>query len=118
MSNRSDDLISIVQRSYDLCAGLYEHVNRFPRAQRGLLGRVVLDDALQMLTLFTVANRRSQKSEALAEASGRLDALRMARRAHRPAVWRRGPRTQGIERAPWWLRNSTSVEYSACAVTQ
>jgi hypothetical protein len=32
------DLIPIVQRAYDLCVGLYAHVNRFPRAQRTLLG--------------------------------------------------------------------------------
>ena len=74
------DLIPIVQRSYDLCAGCYEHVNRFPRAQRTLLGRVILDDALQMLVLLTVANRRAQKVEGLAEASGRLDALRITLR--------------------------------------
>lgn len=36
MGRRAADLIPIVQRSYDLCAGLYEHVNRFPRAQRTL----------------------------------------------------------------------------------
>jgi hypothetical protein len=80
MSNRDMELIPVVQRSYDLCAGLYEHVNRFPRAQRGLLGRVVLEDALQMLTLLTVANRRAEKGEALAEAGGRLDALRITLR--------------------------------------
>ena len=39
------DLIPVVQRSYDLWADLYEHVNRFPRAQRTLLGRLILDDA-------------------------------------------------------------------------
>ena len=56
-STRSADLIPVVQKSYDLCAGIYEHVNRFPRAQRGLLGRVVIDDALRLLALLTVANR-------------------------------------------------------------
>jgi hypothetical protein len=55
-------------------------VNRLPRAQRTLLGRVILEDALQMLVLLTVANRRSQKSESLVEASGRLDALRITLR--------------------------------------
>jgi len=50
---------------------------RFPRAQRGLLGRVILDDALQMLVSLTVANRRTDKAETLREASGRLDALRI-----------------------------------------
>ena len=80
MASRGTDLIPVVQKSYDLCAGLYTHVNRFPRAQRGLLGRVILEDALQMLVLMTVANRRAKKGETLAEASGRLDALRITLR--------------------------------------
>jgi hypothetical protein len=41
MASRAGDLIPVVQRSY-------EQVNRFPRAQRGLLGRVVIDDALRL----------------------------------------------------------------------
>ena len=49
MRSREGELIPVVQRSYDLCAAIYEHVNRFPRAQRGLLGRVVIDDALRVL---------------------------------------------------------------------
>src|SRR5438046_116316 len=80
MAERASDLIPVVQRSYDLCAGLYKHVNRFPRAQRKLLGRVILEDALQMLVLLTVANRRTQKGDTLTEASGRLDALRITLR--------------------------------------
>jgi uncharacterized membrane protein len=80
MTDRQENLIPVVQRSYDLCAGLYEHVNRFPRAQRTLLGRVILENALQMMVLLTVANRRTQKGETLAEASGRLDALRITLR--------------------------------------
>jgi hypothetical protein len=46
MADRASDLIPVVQRSYDLCAGLYEHVNRFPRSQRTLLRPVILEDAL------------------------------------------------------------------------
>jgi len=42
-SEMASDLIPVVQKSYDLCAGLYTYVNRFPRAQRGLLGRVMLE---------------------------------------------------------------------------
>lgn len=76
MPGRATDLIPVVQRSYDLCAGLYEHVNRFPRAQRGLIGRVILDDALRMLSVLPAVNRRAEKSEGLSEARGRLDALR------------------------------------------
>ena len=55
-------------------------MNRFPRAERGLLGRVILEDALQMLVSLTVANRRLEKAETLREASGRLDALRITLR--------------------------------------
>lgn len=74
------DLIPIVQRAYDLCVGLYAHVNRFPRAQRTLLGRLILDEALRMLACLTIANRRAEKQASLAEASGRLDALRITLR--------------------------------------
>ncbi|MBM3668207.1 MAG: hypothetical protein FJW90_12210 [Actinobacteria bacterium] len=70
----------IIVRSYDLCAALYEHVDRFPRAQRTLLGRVILDEGLRMLTALSLANRLADKREALAEASGRLDALRISLR--------------------------------------
>lgn len=80
MSARKADLIPVVQKSYDLCAGLYAQVHRFPRVERGLLGRVILEDALQMLVALTVANRRSDKAETLREASGRLDALRITLR--------------------------------------
>lgn len=77
MRGRADEGAPIVGRSYDLCASLYEHVNRFPRAQRTLLGRVILDEGLRMLAALTLANRLTDKRQALAEASGRLDALRI-----------------------------------------
>lgn len=80
MGGHPADLIPIVQRAYDLCEGLYAHVNRFPRSQRTLLGRVILDDGLQMLVLLTVANRLAEKGARLTEASGRLDALRITLR--------------------------------------
>jgi hypothetical protein len=54
--SRDGELIPVVQRSYELCAAIYDHVNCFPRAQRGLIGRVVIDDALRMLALLTMAN--------------------------------------------------------------
>ncbi|MGH2603817.1 MAG: hypothetical protein ACRDJ9_31085 [Dehalococcoidia bacterium] len=76
MSRRNDDGAPIVVRAYDLCAALYAHVNRFPRAQRTLLGRMVLGEALRMLAALTVANRLVDKHQPLAEASGHLDALR------------------------------------------
>jgi hypothetical protein len=80
MTRADSDLIPVVQKSYDLCAGLYAHVHRFPRAERGLLGRVILEDALALLVSLTVANRRTEKAETLREASGRLDALRITLR--------------------------------------
>ena len=80
MGSRTTDLIPVVQKSYDLCADLDVHVNRFPRAQRGLLGRVILEGALQMLVSLAAANRRPDKAATLDEASGRLDALRITLR--------------------------------------
>lgn len=83
MSAHEDNLVPVVQKSYDLCTGLYGYVQRFPRAQRGLLGRVMIEDGLQMLVQLTLANRRSDKIPALEEASGRLDALRITARLSR-----------------------------------
>lgn len=80
MPRRTDPGAPIVMRSYDLCAELYQHINRFPRAQRGLLGRVILDEGLRMLAALALANRLADKTEALSEASGHLDALRIALR--------------------------------------
>ncbi len=80
MPNRPDGGAPIIGRAYDLCAELYEHVDRFPRAQRTLLGRVILDEGLRMLTALTLANRLADKREALAQASGHLDALRITLR--------------------------------------
>jgi hypothetical protein len=44
MGGRSEPGAPIVVRSYDLCAALYEQVNRFPRVQRTLLRRMVLHE--------------------------------------------------------------------------
>ena len=78
MALQAPDLVPALQKAYDLCADLYTHVNRFPRAQRGPLGRVILEDALRMLVSLTVANRRAEKAETLRDASGRLDAHYLA----------------------------------------
>ena len=59
---------------------MYEHVDRFPRAQRTLLGRVIIEHALELLGALTVANRLTDKREMLLEGSGRLDALRISLR--------------------------------------
>ncbi|MGH7477757.1 MAG: four helix bundle protein [Longimicrobiales bacterium] len=78
--SRPDPGAPIIVSTYDLCAELYVHVNRFPRAQRTLLGRMILDEALRMLAALTVANRLADRRGSLAEASGHLDALRIALR--------------------------------------
>lgn len=75
---RRDPGAPIVVSAYDLCAALYEHVNRFPRAQRTLIGRLILDEALGMMAALTLANRLADEREALEEGSGWLDALRIA----------------------------------------
>jgi hypothetical protein len=89
MADRASDLIPVLQRSYDLCAGLYEPVNRFPRAQRTLLGRVSLEDALQMLVLRTVANRRTEKRSISRRCSGSRCAItaRAKYRGSGRSVW-------------------------------
>jgi hypothetical protein len=37
-----EDLIPIVQKMYDFSAALYSSIDRFPRAQKTLLGREIL----------------------------------------------------------------------------
>jgi hypothetical protein len=59
MPNNSDSGAPIVVGSYDLCAALYEQVNRFPRVQRTLLGRIVLHEAL----LWAVSRSESQSDK-------------------------------------------------------
>jgi len=45
----ADDLSPIVQRAYDVAVALYDHVNRFPRAHKPLLGRELTGLALRLL---------------------------------------------------------------------
>jgi hypothetical protein len=114
----SSGLIPVVQRSYDLCAGLYGHVNRFPRAQRTLLGRMILDEGLRLLVLLTLANRRATRGESLEEASGRLDSLRISLRlAHRLGFLSNGGYAELSEVADevgrmlgGWLKHQKAVE--------
>lgn len=101
-SGRPDEGAPIVGLTYDLCGSLYEHVNRFPRAQRTLLGRVVLDEALRMLAALTVANRLADKREALAEASGRLDAVRIALRPATRLGFLSNPGYESLNGTAYW----------------
>jgi hypothetical protein len=82
----ADELIPIVQRAYDFAVALYGQVNRFPRAQKPLLGRELMGLALQLLVRLVTANRRRDKVPELEAASGTVDALRVTLRlAHRLA---------------------------------
>jgi hypothetical protein len=61
----ADDVIPIVQRAYDVAVALYGYVNRFPRMHKPLLGRVILDDGLQMLwssSPWPIVAQRSRRS--------------------------------------------------------
>lgn len=75
-----EDLIPIVQKTYDFSVALYSYVNRFPRAHKTLLGREILSLALRLLVQLITANRRANKVPGLQEASGTLDALRITLR--------------------------------------
>lgn len=70
MPGRGDEGAPIIVCSYDLCAELYQHTNRFPRGQRTLLGRMILDEAPLMLVALTVANRLAEKRESLPGGAG------------------------------------------------
>ncbi len=72
MRSRPDGGAPIIGRAYDLCAELYEHVNRFPRAQRTLLGRAILDEGLRMLAALTVANRLADKRDGTARSDATI----------------------------------------------
>ena len=75
-----DELIPIVQRAYDFAVELVNHVNRFPRAHKPLLGRELVGLALRLLVTLVTANRRRDKIPELEVSSGTLDALRITLR--------------------------------------
>lgn len=68
MRSRGPDLIPVVQRSYALCAGLFEHVNRFPRAQLAKHA-----DAFQLSgAIFTARGVRNVGKRLLVRAATRV----------------------------------------------
>ena len=76
----AEELIPIVQRAFDFAVNLYGAVNRFPRAQKPLLGRELVGLALRLLITLVTANRQRDKVPGLDEASGTVDALRITLR--------------------------------------
>ena len=57
----ADELIPIVQRTDDVAVDLYGAVNRFPQAQKPLLGRELVGLALRLLVTLVTAHRRRDK---------------------------------------------------------
>jgi hypothetical protein len=70
-----DDLI-IYQKTYDFMLWLHPVVNRFPKAQRFVLGQRIENTTLDLLHWMIVANRERDKSVPLERASVGLDELR------------------------------------------
>jgi len=80
---KQEDLLPLAQRSFDLCIALYNHVNRFPKAHKSLLGRDILNAVQQMLIYFITATRSRDRLSALEEADLYLEKIRiLARLAH------------------------------------
>ena len=52
------DLIPIVQKTYDFSVTLYAYINRFPRAHKPLLGRELMGLTLRLLVTLVTANYR------------------------------------------------------------
>ncbi len=73
-------LLPIIQKGFDLNVALYGYVNRFPRADKALLGREILRQALDLVVLLVTANHQADKVPTLQESSTRLDAVRITLR--------------------------------------
>jgi len=56
------DALSLLQNAFDLCAALYGHVNRFPRAYRSLLGHDLLRARLLHARIGGAAHARGPDS--------------------------------------------------------
>jgi len=56
-----EDLLPLLQRSFDLSVDLYAHVNRFPRVHKSLLGRDLLTAVQRMLIGLIAASRRREE---------------------------------------------------------
>jgi four helix bundle protein len=71
-----DDLI-IYQKTYDFILWLYPMVNKFPKAQRFVLGQRIDNKILELLHEMIVANALRDKLASLQQASVELDELRI-----------------------------------------
>lgn len=85
MENKTERFsLPLVQGSFDLSVKVYEHVNRFPRAHKTLLGRDLLSAAQGMLVSLTAASKSRKRTPLLEEADIHLERLRiLVRLAHR-----------------------------------
>lgn len=80
----ADAVIPIVQRAYDFAVSLYAHVNRFPRAQKPLLGRELFGLGVRLIVTLVTANRRRDKGPEVLRLCEELEELNPA-----PALSRR-----------------------------
>ena len=69
--------LKIFQKIYDIILWLYPMVNKFPKAQRFVLGQRIENSALELLRLMIKANAARQKRPILEEFSVELDQLRI-----------------------------------------
>jgi hypothetical protein len=70
-----DDLI-IYQKTYDFLLWLYPVVNKFPKAQRFVLGQRIENKTLDLIHSIIFSNAERDKSALLKKASVELDELR------------------------------------------
>ncbi len=71
-----DDLV-IYQKTYDFMLWLHPVVNKFPKAQRFVLGQRIENAILDLIHHMIVANSVRDKTVALQQASVGLDELRI-----------------------------------------
>lgn len=69
--------LKIFTKLYDLILWLYPMVNKFPKAQRFVLGQRIENNALELLRLTIKANSSRYKCPILEEFSVELDQLRI-----------------------------------------
>jgi hypothetical protein len=69
--------LKIFQKIYDLILWIYPMVNKFPKAQRFVLGQRIENSVLELLRLTIKANAARQKRPILEEFSVELDQFRI-----------------------------------------
>jgi hypothetical protein len=71
------DNLAVYQKTYDFMLWLHPVVNKFPKAQRFVLGQRIENATLDLLHWMIIANSERDKSISLERASVGLDELRI-----------------------------------------